>query len=269
MPPDIPAVVNPSVPAVVIGDPVTPKRLAAGTERPTLVTEPPPAPAHPAMPESTRFPLPSASMQWPLTNAPEIVARTLCAGCVALGVPSVAIWLIHSCGTAAKLLMPPSVVEVGAGRSEPTRLRKHGFAARPPTGPASTVAGDCVLRTAGSVPDDVTGADGVEEKTQPSPVNVTLVTVPKTSPGCTKAVELANGELLSTTGMRSVAASGSGACGTLRMKSAKDWLCADAALDDRPSSKAALRSRLNMLVRLMRKSPGTAAAHRSRRAQYL
>ena len=48
--------------------------------------------------------------------------KSVDAGCVALGIPEVEIWLIHWCDTAASDLMPPSVEEVGFGNCEAATL---------------------------------------------------------------------------------------------------------------------------------------------------
>jgi hypothetical protein len=71
IPPLVPVVVSPIVPAVVIGEPVNPKIDDPGTVNPTLVTEPPPPPDEQAAPVSVRMlPVPN-STQCPFVVAPE------------------------------------------------------------------------------------------------------------------------------------------------------------------------------------------------------
>ena len=69
----MPVVVSPRVPAVVIGEPETPKIDEAGTDKPTLVTDPPPPELH-AAPLSTKFLFASIETQSPLTSEPVVVA---------------------------------------------------------------------------------------------------------------------------------------------------------------------------------------------------
>jgi hypothetical protein len=71
IPPLVPVVVSPIVPAVVIGDPVTPKIDEPGTVIPTLMTDPPPPPDEQGSPVSVKmFPVPN-STQFPFAVAPE------------------------------------------------------------------------------------------------------------------------------------------------------------------------------------------------------
>jgi hypothetical protein len=64
------------------------------------------------------------------------------------------------------------------GMSAPTRDRNAGAAAEPVRGPLKTLFALCVFNAAVTVPDVVTAELGVVLRTSPSPVNVTLVTVP-------------------------------------------------------------------------------------------
>ena len=64
------------------------------------------------------------------------------------------------------------------GRSGATILRNVGLAAAPDDGPINAVFLVCVLSVAATVPLLVSAAEGVELRTVPSPVKVTLVTVP-------------------------------------------------------------------------------------------
>ena len=57
-------------------------------------------------------------------------------------------------------------------------VRNVGLVAEPDDGPINAVFLVCVLRAAVSVPLLVTAAEAVAESNVPSPVNVTLVTVP-------------------------------------------------------------------------------------------
>ena len=62
------------------------------------------------------------------------------------------------------------------GRSVSAIARNVGAATGPETGPAKNVAAVWVFSVAVKVPTEVTGADGVEDNTVPSPVKVTDVT---------------------------------------------------------------------------------------------
>src|ERR1700729_2042337 len=72
----------------------------------------------------------------------------------------------------------PVVFAALLGISNDTSARNAGFAAEPDAGPANTVFAVCVKGVAATVPEVVTAVDGVELSTMPSPVKVTLVTVP-------------------------------------------------------------------------------------------
>jgi hypothetical protein len=69
-----------------------------------------------------------------------------------------------------------------------TSARNVGFAAAPVAGPASTRFALCVSSVAVTVPVTVTAVEGVEDKMVPSPVKVTLLTVPLPLFARTKAV---------------------------------------------------------------------------------
>ena len=64
------------------------------------------------------------------------------------------------------------------GRSGVVMLRNVGLAAAPDAGPINAVFLACVFSVAVTVPLLVSAAEGVELRTVPSPVKVTLVTVP-------------------------------------------------------------------------------------------
>ena len=69
-------------------------------------------------------------------------------------------------------------MRVCAGKSVATMLRNVGLAAAPDAGPISAVFLLCVFKATVSVPLLVTAVEAVAESTVPSPVKVTLVTVP-------------------------------------------------------------------------------------------
>jgi hypothetical protein len=69
-------------------------------------------------------------------------------------------------------------VPVNAGRSATTSARNKEAAADPDTGPAKTVFAVWALIVAPTVPVEVTGTLGVALSTTPSPLKVTLATVP-------------------------------------------------------------------------------------------
>ena len=76
----------------------------------------------------------------------------------------------------------PSWEDEPTGRSADTRARAVGDEADPEVGPATTVFAVKVLSVAATVPEAVTAELGVDESNTPSPVKVTLVTVPLLPP---------------------------------------------------------------------------------------
>lgn len=75
-------------------------------------------------------------------------------------------------------LTAPKTEEDATGRSAGTIARKLGAAADPVVGPARTVFALWLMAVAVTVPEVVTAELGVAESKMPSPVKVTLVTVP-------------------------------------------------------------------------------------------